>query len=62
MFWFWANVQGGLDRYHLLDIPMVFFVISQIIFNMFDINVYSIIDSRVFSVTFGVDFPFPIVE
>jgi hypothetical protein len=29
---------------------------------MFEINVYSIIDSKVFSVTFGVDFLFPIVE
>jgi hypothetical protein len=29
---------------------------------MFEINVYSIIDSKVFGVTFGVDFLLPIIE
>jgi hypothetical protein len=29
---------------------------------MFEINVYSIIDSKVFGVTFGFNFLFPIVE
>jgi hypothetical protein len=39
---------------------MVFFVISQILSSMFDNNVYSIIDSKVFTVTFGVNFLLPL--
>jgi hypothetical protein len=45
-----------------IDIPKVFFLISQILSSMLKINVYSIIDSKVFGVTFGVKFFFPIVE
>ncbi len=37
-----------------------FFVISQILSSMFDNNVYSIIDSKVFGVTFGVNFLLPL--
>jgi len=39
-----------------------FFVISHILFNMLEINVYLIIDSKVFGVTFGVNFFLLIVE
>jgi hypothetical protein len=38
-----------------------FFVISQILFNMLEINIYSIIDSKVFGVKIGVNFLFAIV-
>jgi len=38
------------------------FVISQILSSMLEFSVYSIIDSKVFGVTFGVNFLFPIVE
>ncbi len=41
----------GLVWYHLLNILVVFFVISHILSNMFNINVYSIIFSNVFGVT-----------
>jgi hypothetical protein len=37
-----------------------FSVISQILSSMFDNNVYSIIDSKVFGVTFGVNFLLPL--
>jgi len=39
-----------------------FIVISHILFSMFEINVYSIIDSKVFGVTIGVNFFLPIVK
>jgi hypothetical protein len=39
-----------------------YFVISHILSNMLEINVYLIIDSKVFCVTFGVNFLFSIVE
>jgi hypothetical protein len=39
-----------------------FFVILQILFNMLEINVYSIIDSKVFSVTFGVNSLLPTIK
>jgi hypothetical protein len=41
MFWFWKNVRGGLVQYHFLDIPMFIFVISHIISNMLEINVFN---------------------
>jgi hypothetical protein len=47
---------------HLLDIPKVFFVISHILFSMLYINIYSIIDSKVFGVTIGVKFFLVIVK
>ncbi len=37
-----------------------FFVISHIISNMLEIDVYSIIDSKVFNVTIGVNFFLPL--
>jgi hypothetical protein len=61
MLYFRANVEGGLTWCHFLDIPTIFFVISHILFNMLEINVYSIIDSKVFGVTIGVNFLFSIV-
>jgi hypothetical protein len=39
-----------------------FFTISQILSNMLEINVYSIINSKMFGVTFGVNFLLSIVE
>jgi hypothetical protein len=55
-------LQRGLVGCHLLDIPKVFFIISHILLNMFETNIYSIIDSKVFGVTIGVNFCFAIVE
>ncbi len=55
------NAGGGPVWYHLLDIPMVFFVISQILSNMFNINMYSIIVSNVFGVTISDNYLFAIV-
>ncbi len=41
----------------------LFFLLFHIFLsNMLEINVYSIIDSKVFSVTFGVNFLLPIVD
>ncbi len=39
-----------------------FFFISSILFNILEINIYSIVDSKVFGVTIGVNFPLAIVE
>jgi hypothetical protein len=39
---------------------MVFFVILQILSSMFEINVYSLIDSKVFGVIVGDNFLFAI--
>jgi hypothetical protein len=39
-----------------------FFVISHIISSMLEINVYSIIDSKVFGVTIGVNFLLALVK
>jgi hypothetical protein len=61
MFWFLINAKGGLVGCHFLDIPIVFFVISHIVSSMLEINVYSIIDSKVFGVTIGVSFLLAIV-
>jgi hypothetical protein len=54
MFCFLANAGGGggLGNFHFLDIPF-FFVISHILSSMLDINEYSIMDSKVFSVNFN---------
>ncbi len=62
MFYFLVNVKGGLVECHLLDSPMVFFVISHIIFSILDINVHSITNCKVFGVTFGVNLLLPIIE
>ncbi len=62
MLQFLANVEGGLTRCHLLDIPKVFLVVSHILFGMFEINIYSIIDSKVFGVTNHVNFLLAIVK
>ncbi len=58
-----ANTGGGVTKCHLFDIPKV--LLSFHIFyrsNMLEINVYSIIDSNVFSVEIGEIFPFAIVK
>jgi hypothetical protein len=39
-----------------------FFIISHIPSNMLEINVYSIIDSKMFGVTFGVNFFLVVVK
>jgi hypothetical protein len=39
-----------------------FFVVSHILFNILDINIYSIIDSKVFGVKIGVKFFLVIVK
>jgi len=39
-----------------------FVVISHILFNMLEINVYSIIDSKMFDVTIGVNLLLAIIE
>jgi hypothetical protein len=58
-----ANIGGGVIECHLFDIPKV--LLSFHIFynsNMLEINVYSIIDSNVFSVKIGEKFPLAIVK
>ncbi len=62
MFWFWKKCQRGSSIVSFLRYSNFFFVISHILSSMVEINVYSIIDSKMFSVTFGVDFLLPIVD
>jgi len=45
-----------------LGYSKAFIVISHILFSMLEINVYSIINSKVFGVTFGVNFLLPIIQ
>jgi len=52
-------LQGGLVL--SLRYSNNFFVIMQILSNMLEINMYSIIDSKVFGVTIGNNFLFAIV-
>ncbi len=64
MFCFLANAGGGgggLGNFHFLDIPF-FFVISHILSSMLDINEYSIMDSKVFSVKIYFNFLLAIVN
>jgi len=51
----------GDTECHLLDIPKVL-LSSHILSSMLEINVYSIIDSKVFGVKIGVNFPHAIVK
>jgi hypothetical protein len=57
-----SKCQRGSRLVSSLGYSNGFFVISHILFGMLEINVYSIIDSKVFSVTFGVDFLLHIIE
>jgi len=50
------------DRMSFLGYSQGFVVISHILFNMLEIHVYSIIDSKVFGVKIGVNFPLAIVK
>jgi hypothetical protein len=51
-----SKYQRGSNMVSFLGYFNDFFVTLQILSNMFEINVYSIIDSKVFGVTFGVNF------
>jgi hypothetical protein len=61
MFWFLANVGGEIIECHFLDIPKVCFH-SHILSSMLKINVYSIIDSKVFGVKIGANIFLAIVK
>jgi hypothetical protein len=61
MFWFLTNARVGVTECHLLDIPKVL-LSSHILSSMLEINVYSIIDSKVFGVKIGINFPHAIVK
>ncbi len=54
--------QKGFSLVSFLGYSNSFFIISQILFSIFEINLYLIIDSKMFGVTFGVNFYFPIVK
>ncbi len=57
-----SKCQRGFNLLSSLGYSNKFFVILQILSSMFEIDVFSIIDSKVFGVTFGVNFLLPIVE
>jgi hypothetical protein len=52
----------GISWVSFLGYSKGFIVISHILSSMFEINVYSIIDSKVFGVTIGVNFLLPILK
>ncbi len=57
-----ANAGGGLIGCHFLDISKVLLSFHIFLSSMLEINVYSIIDSKVFGVKIGVNFLLAIVE
>ncbi len=58
----YSKCQMGISWVSSLGYSKGFIVISHILSNMFEINVYLIIDSKVFGVTIGVNFFLPIVK
>jgi hypothetical protein len=62
MFWFSTNVEGGVTERYFFDIPKVFIVIPHILSSILEISLYSIIDSNVFGVKIGENFPLTIIK
>ncbi len=62
MFYFLANFLRGFSHVGSLGCLKGFVVILYILFSMPEINVYSIIVSKVFGVTIHVNFLFAIVK